>query len=230
MIMSKETIEKKLANLDKKNYEENKDYKLYVRRKGYVERTRANSKHWVSKAYQPIKQRLRFGSNCYVNLNDLSAWSYNWWQFVRVVNGKVVFNNYNYSSSTNKHQSTVRSALAHLGIVIDLIVETSASLSDSSWYESCVNYYATKATEAKVLRELSNRDKSSNSNQQRLRVMNRSLRQIELVSKLVKKPLTNRYKSYSKSIESTIRSNILADKKRQAERRLQRKISQTLYG
>jgi len=48
--------------------------------------------------------------------------SYNWWQFVKRIEGKLVFNNYNYSISTCKHQSKVRSLLNDLGIKIDVIL------------------------------------------------------------------------------------------------------------
>ena len=38
------------------------------------------------------------------------------------------FNNYNYSNTTNKHQSKVRSLLGELNIKVDLVIESSQSL------------------------------------------------------------------------------------------------------
>ncbi len=49
-----------------------------------------------------------------------SAFSYSWWKFVGIVEGKVVFNNFRYSNTTSKHQSKVRSLLKDLGIKIDI--------------------------------------------------------------------------------------------------------------
>lgn len=58
--------------------------------------------------------------NCTFNPTTLEAFSYCWWKFVAVVEGKVVFNSYRYSNSTSKHQSKVRSLMRELGIKIDL--------------------------------------------------------------------------------------------------------------
>ena len=48
------------------------------------------------------------GSNVSFNPSTMIAKSYDWWVFVAVINGKVVFNNSRYSPSTGKHQSKVR--------------------------------------------------------------------------------------------------------------------------
>ncbi len=52
--------------------------------------------------------------------NKIEAYSYGWWKFVAVIEGKVVFNNYFYSQSTSKHQRKVKSLMADLGIKIDI--------------------------------------------------------------------------------------------------------------
>lgn len=59
-------------------------------------------------------------SNVTFNPNNITAISYSWWTFVAVIDGKVVFNNYNYSNTTNKHQWKVRRQMRELGINIDL--------------------------------------------------------------------------------------------------------------
>ena len=50
----------------------------------------------------------------------LEAYSYAWWLFVVRYKGLVIFNNTNYSNSTNKHQSKVRNVLNDLNIKIDI--------------------------------------------------------------------------------------------------------------
>jgi hypothetical protein len=59
-------------------------------------------------------------NNVTFNPTTLEAFSYHWWKFVAVVEGKVVFNNYFYSNSTAKHQSKVRNLMSELGIKIDI--------------------------------------------------------------------------------------------------------------
>ncbi len=67
-------------------------------------------------------------SNVTFNPKTKQAYSYNWWRFVDVVNGKVVFNNFSYSNTTCKHQHKVRRVLRELGISIDLEVSCPAGL------------------------------------------------------------------------------------------------------
>tara|TARA_R100001244_G_C5114809_1_gene122028 strand:- start:159 stop:617 length:459 start_codon:yes stop_codon:yes gene_type:complete len=50
----------------------------------------------------------------------LEAYSYAWWLFLTKYKGLVIFNNTNYSSSTNKHQRNVRHVLRDLNIKIDI--------------------------------------------------------------------------------------------------------------
>ena len=59
-------------------------------------------------------------SNVSFDPTKISAYSYAWWKFVGVVEGKVIFNNFRYSPSTGKHQYKVRSLLEELGIKIDM--------------------------------------------------------------------------------------------------------------
>lgn len=66
------------------------------------------------------RQGLYKASNVTLNPKTLEAFSYSWWKFLGVVEGKLVFNNYRYSNSTSKHQSKVRAQLQELGIKIDI--------------------------------------------------------------------------------------------------------------
>ena len=61
-----------------------------------------------------------------------AAFSYDWWQFVKVIKGRVIFNNCRYSISTQKHQRKVRAVLAQLGIEVSEFVKTRRSLSEFS--------------------------------------------------------------------------------------------------
>lgn len=57
------------------------------------------------------------------------ATSYAWWTYVKKIKGKVVFNAYPYSPTTQNHQSACQDLLAKLGIKIDVTVYTRESLS-----------------------------------------------------------------------------------------------------
>lgn len=79
------------------------------------------------------RSRTYKASNVSFKPETCEAYSYDWWLFVANINGKVVFNAYNYSNSTCKHQSKVRSLLDALGISIDYTVSCRTSLSNSEW-------------------------------------------------------------------------------------------------
>jgi hypothetical protein len=46
----------------------------------------------------------------------IEASSYNWWIFCKKIQGQIVFNNYRYSVSTQKHQRKVLNLMSDLGI------------------------------------------------------------------------------------------------------------------
>lgn len=73
-------------------------------------------------------------SNVSFSPSAKAAYSYGWWQFVKEVNGTLVFNDYNYSPSTCKHQAKVRSLLRELGLEIGLTVETCSDLNGTQRY------------------------------------------------------------------------------------------------
>lgn len=67
---------------------------------------------------------------------NLHAASYGWWDMLRLVNGKLIWNSCNYSCQTAKHQSQLSRQLDLLGIKPDLIVDTKAnirSMSEIQW-------------------------------------------------------------------------------------------------
>lgn len=66
--------------------------------------------------------KLFKASNVTFNPKTMDAFSYGWWRFVAVVEGKLVFNNYGYSTSTRKHQAKLRRLLEELHIKVDLFL------------------------------------------------------------------------------------------------------------
>ena len=70
-----------------------------------------------------VKSRGRFeASNVCFYPESLEAYSYGWWKFSTTYKGKVLFNNYNYSPTTNRHQSKVLSELDSRDIKIHLML------------------------------------------------------------------------------------------------------------
>lgn len=72
--------------------------------------------------YRPRLDLYQDGKNNEFDLETFKATSYRHWLYSTKIKGKVVFNNYNYSVTTNAHQANLRTLLKELGIKIDLIV------------------------------------------------------------------------------------------------------------
>jgi len=108
-----------------------------------------------------------------------SAYSYEWWKFVGMVNGKVLFNNYNYSNTTCKHQSKVRSLLDSLNIKIDAFVEFPRGLDDAN---SAISHYIDKISHLKA--ELAKPRSQFKTNVKRLFTMAEHDKKIKLIKKL----------------------------------------------
>lgn len=58
--------------------------------------------------------------NVTFNPETMDAYSYQWWRFVGVVEGKLIFNDFRYSVTTARHQRKVRSLMKSLGIKPDI--------------------------------------------------------------------------------------------------------------
>jgi uncharacterized protein (DUF1697 family) len=84
------------------------------------------------KYYKRLKIYKSSTGNVVFNPETLEARSYDWWVFVSKIKGKVVFNNYPYSTSTGGHQRAVKKLLQTLGIKIDVTVSVRQSLNDIS--------------------------------------------------------------------------------------------------
>jgi galactitol-specific phosphotransferase system IIB component len=76
------------------------------------------------------RTKIYKASNVTFNPEKIEAHSYQWWCFVKVIKGLVIFNNYSYSMSTSRHQFKVRRLMSELGIKIDLEVSTRDSLTN----------------------------------------------------------------------------------------------------
>lgn len=69
------------------------------------------------------------------------AYSYGHWCFVKRINGKLIFNNYNYSHTTRRHQNAMIELLRELGIEIDAYVYFSDSLSEYSFKNNALKAF-----------------------------------------------------------------------------------------
>jgi hypothetical protein len=83
-----------------------------------------------------LKSGTYKASNVMFNPSTKIATSYNWWTFVKVINGKLVFNNHAYSTTTQRHQYKVRSVMSRLNMVPDLVIDSRLSLDDGQVFTS----------------------------------------------------------------------------------------------
>lgn len=88
-------------------------------------------------------------SNVHFNPAAMVAVSYDWWHFVREIEGKVIFNDYSYSISTSKHQRKVEKLLEELNILYEKI-QTSLSLHN---FETLEQVYAAHAENLRIEKE-----------------------------------------------------------------------------
>ena len=95
-----------------------------------------------------VTKNVYKSANCLFNADEVAAWSYAHWQFVRVIQGKVVFNAYRYSNTTAKHQYRVRALMESLGVRIDVVANVRESLTRFSTV-GAVNR-ATKETDRQI--------------------------------------------------------------------------------
>lgn len=67
-------------------------------------------------------------SNVEFDCKTETAYSYGWWQFVKRIKGKLIFNNFRYSPSTCRHQLKISRLLGELGLKIDYVIGAPAGL------------------------------------------------------------------------------------------------------
>lgn len=119
-------------------------------------------------------------SNVIFNPETEIATSYDWWVFVARINGKLVFNNYNYSNSTCKHQSKVRSLLSKLGIEIDLFIESPRGLQN---LDSAISHYESMNEDLNVA--INKKGSKKSTNEKRLSDISYNMEKIEAVKSLM---------------------------------------------
>ena len=82
------------------------------------------------KYYKKLKvYKNSTGSNV-VDLENMIATSYGWWPYLKLINGKVVFNNGTYSPTTRKHQNNCLRVLEENNIDIDIMLYSTSHLDD----------------------------------------------------------------------------------------------------
>lgn len=77
------------------------------------------------------KSGIYKASNVQFNPKTKEAYSYGWWKFAQVIEGKLIFNSYNYSNTTNRHQAKVKDLLNRLNIKVDMFVSFKDGLTNS---------------------------------------------------------------------------------------------------
>lgn len=129
-----------------------------------------------------VRRDVWEGPNVSFNPKTGVGLSYGWWEFVKVLNNKVVFNPYSYSNSTSKHQRKMRELLRSLGIKIDLEIECPQGLQSLT---SGLDYYQCKIDELRALiaKPRTKREK----NLERLEQIDCYKAKIKLIEKLLKK-------------------------------------------
>jgi hypothetical protein len=84
----------------------------------------------------------------WLSLKEMSGYSYDWWQYLKVMKGKVVFNNYTYSNSTAKHLNDAMRVLRDNNIKIDVEIAAPRGLQQDG-LESAIEYQLDKLNTAK---------------------------------------------------------------------------------
>lgn len=120
-------------------------------------------------------------SNVVFDANTMEAYSYGWWKFVSIINGRVIFNDFSYSKSTVQHQSKIVNLLHILNIKIDHFVLCPRGLQDLN---SGIEYSEIRIEQ---LQHDINKPKSHKAkNMQKLEEINKYIKHIEVLKTLIK--------------------------------------------
>ena len=155
-------------------------------------------------------------SNCSFDADSMIAKSYDWFVFVRRVNGLIVFNDYNYSQSTCGHQSKVKALLKDLGIKVDVYVSISDSLTND-----CLDTALAKAYGDKVALELALNRKNARPNSRSYKFKQADLKDAEQT--IVK--LTGVGAKCSKAKQSEIKASAIKNESDRLERQRQSRVN-----
>lgn len=113
-------------------------------------------------------------SNVRYDVKAKEAYSWDWWCFVKPINGVLVFNDYRYSQSTGNHQFKVARLLEALGLEY-VTVSTSDSLNDPLALEKAIMHL-----------EIQNEALRERINAPRTRVAANNRRKAEIVENMAK--------------------------------------------
>ena len=133
-------------------------------------------------------------SNNEVSLTNMTAHSYNWWQYltkVELTTGKslVVFNNSHYSASTSKHQSNARSLLDKNNIEVDVWLHTTTKALD--FPRRAINGEIENLIRkvSKLLEEIDNKGTTKAKNEERagdIKSIIKRIRKLKTIAKQIK--------------------------------------------
>lgn len=85
-----------------------------------------------------------YSSNVTWDATKRVAKSYGWWEFVKPIGGKLVFNTYGYSMSTRRHQRKVENHISNTFTKVDEYIEAPNGLQD---LESAGDHYVERILE-----------------------------------------------------------------------------------
>ena len=117
------------------------------------------------------------GSNVYNPLTK-TAYSYGWWCYMKPIEGKLVFNSYSYSPSTDKHQKALLSLLT---VQPDLFIEAPDGLTK---LHSAIAHYRDKIRT--LIKDIRKPKTKARKNEERREVIRAHLQTIQEIKKLIK--------------------------------------------
>lgn len=119
------------------------------------------------------------GTNCF-NPETKEAYSYHWWRYVEMINGKWVFNNYSFSPTTCKHQSNMLGVLDAIKAENIVFIEAPKGLQD---LPDSIRYYEHKII--KLTAEIARPKSQKRKNQKRQTLICEYQYKIKLVKTLI---------------------------------------------
>lgn len=122
--LTKETITKKIKQLNDARLDELKKYLArYKRQKNawgieHATRSIADFKPCTTdiKYFTRLNEFKESNGNLVFSPVEMTAYSYKWYKLACVFNGKMILNTYGYSSTTSKHVCSMRALFRQLGI------------------------------------------------------------------------------------------------------------------
>lgn len=145
------------------------------------------------------KLKLFKGANVSFDPIRMTADSYDWWRFICLIRGKLIFNAHAYSPTTHKQQLTVRCLLSELGLKIHAEVDMRQSLSPESFRDDSLHPIYSQMIQLEI--EIGRKGSNKKSNQYRVQVIKRLKKQIKALRALGAK--------FSKANEKSLRLELM---------------------